>query len=40
MSSLVDEFFVKTAKQLGVKVYMPKPFTREKLEAAITTALG
>ncbi len=39
MSSLVDEFFVKTAKQLGVKVYMPKPFTREKLDAAIKTVL-
>jgi CheY-like chemotaxis protein len=40
MSSLVDEFFVKTAKQLGVKAYMPKPFTREKLDAAIKIALG
>lgn len=40
MSSLVDEFFVKTAKQLGAKAYLPKPFTREKLDAAVKVTLG
>jgi CheY-like chemotaxis protein len=40
MSSLEDEFFVRSAKQLGVKAYLPKPFTKESLEAAVKNALG
>jgi CheY-like chemotaxis protein len=39
MSSMEDEFFVKTAKQLGVKAYLPKPFTKESLEAVVKNAL-
>jgi CheY-like chemotaxis protein len=40
MSSMEDEFFLRSAKQLGVKAYLPKPFTRESLEAAIKSVLG
>jgi CheY-like chemotaxis protein len=40
MSSLQDEFFVKSAKNLGVKGYLPKPFTRETMEAAVKNALS
>jgi CheY-like chemotaxis protein len=40
MSSLQDEFFVKSAKRLGVKAYLPKPFTRESLETVIKMVLG
>jgi PleD family two-component response regulator len=40
MSSLEDEFFVRSAKQMGVKAYLPKPFTRESLEAAVKNALA
>jgi AmiR/NasT family two-component response regulator len=35
-----DDFFVRSAKQLGVKAYIPKPFTREGLEAVVKNALG
>ncbi len=40
MSSLEDEFFVRSAKQIGVKAYLPKPFTRESLEAVVKSALA
>jgi CheY-like chemotaxis protein len=40
MSAMEDEFFVRTAKQLGVKAYLPKPFTKESLESVIKHALG
>jgi CheY-like chemotaxis protein len=40
MSSMEGEFFVRSAKQLGVKEYLPKPFTRESLEATVKNALG
>lgn len=40
MSALVDDFFAKTAKQLGVKQYIPKPFTRELLETTVKEALS
>jgi CheY-like chemotaxis protein len=40
ISSLEDEFFIRSAKQLGVKSYLPKPFTRESLEATVKKALG
>jgi CheY-like chemotaxis protein len=40
MSSMEDEFFVKSAKQLGVKAYIPKPFTKEGLESVVKNALG
>lgn len=40
MSSLEDEFFVRSAKQLGVKAYISKPFTRESLEATVKQALA
>ena len=39
MSSLEDEFFVRSAKQMGVKAYLAKPFTRESLEATVKNAL-
>jgi CheY-like chemotaxis protein len=39
MSSMEGEFFVRSAKQLGVKAYLPKPFTKESLEATIKHAL-
>jgi len=40
MSSLEDEFFVRSAKQMGVKAYLAKPFTRESLEAIVKNALA
>jgi CheY-like chemotaxis protein len=40
MSSMEDEFFIKTAKQMGVRAYMSKPFTRETLEALVKKTLG
>lgn len=40
MSSMEGEFFVRSAKQLGVKAYLPKPFTKESMEATIKQALG
>ncbi len=40
MSALEDEFFVRTAKQLGVKAYLPKPLTRESIESTVKNALG
>ena len=40
MSSLEDEFFVRSAKQMGVKAYLAKPFTRESLEATVKNALA
>ncbi|HVN47383.1 MAG TPA: response regulator [Bacteroidota bacterium] len=39
MSSLEDDFFIKTAKQMGVRAYMSKPFTRESLEALVQKTL-
>jgi CheY-like chemotaxis protein len=39
MSSMVDEFFIKSAKQLGVKEFLPKPFSRESLEAVVKNSL-
>jgi PleD family two-component response regulator len=39
MSSLEDEFFVRSAKQMGVKAYLAKPFTRESLETTVKNAL-
>jgi CheY-like chemotaxis protein len=40
MSSLEDDFFVRSAKQMGVKAYLAKPFTRESLEAIVKNALA
>ncbi|MCX6122849.1 MAG: response regulator [Ignavibacteriales bacterium] len=40
VSSLEDEFFVRSAKQMGVKAYLAKPFTRESLEATVKNALA
>jgi CheY-like chemotaxis protein len=40
MSSLEDEFFVRSAKQMGVKAYLAKPFTRESIESTVKQALG
>jgi CheY-like chemotaxis protein len=31
MSALTDEYFIKSSKQLGVKSYITKPFSREQL---------
>ncbi len=39
MSAMEGEFFVRSAKQLGVKAFLPKPFTKESLEATIKHAL-
>jgi CheY-like chemotaxis protein len=39
MSAIEGEFFVRSAKQLGVKAFLPKPFTKESLEAMIKHAL-
>jgi CheY-like chemotaxis protein len=39
MSAIEGEFFVRSAKQLGVKAFLPKPFTKESLEATIKHAL-
>ncbi|RPI05181.1 MAG: response regulator [Ignavibacteriae bacterium] len=40
MSSLEDEFFVRSAKQMGVKAYLAKPFTRESIESTVKNALA
>ena len=40
MSSMEDDFFVRSAKQMGVKAYLAKPFTRESLEATVKNALA
>ena len=40
ISSMEDEFFVRSAKQMGVKAYLAKPFTRESLEATVKNALA
>jgi CheY-like chemotaxis protein len=40
MSSLEDEFFVRSAKQMGVRAYLAKPFTRESIESTVKQALG
>jgi YesN/AraC family two-component response regulator len=40
MSSMEDEFFVRSAKQLGVRAYLAKPFTRESLESTVKHALA
>ncbi|MGD0036992.1 MAG: response regulator, partial [Bacteroidota bacterium] len=40
ISSLEDEFFVRSAKQMGVRAYLAKPFTRESLEATVKNALA
>jgi CheY-like chemotaxis protein len=40
MSAMEGEFFVRSAKQLGVKAYLPKPFTKESLEATVKNSLG
>ena len=39
MSSMVDEFFIKSAKQLSVKEFLPKPFSRESLETVVKNNL-
>ena len=40
MSALGDEFFIRSAKQMGIKAYLPKPMTRETVEAALREALA
>ena len=39
MSSIVDDFFVKTAESLGARSFIPKPITREGLEQALHHAM-
>lgn len=39
ISSMEDEFFLRSARQLGVKTYLTKPFTKEQLETAVKEAL-
>jgi len=40
VSSMEDEFFVRSAKQMGVKAYLAKPFTRESVEALVKNVLA
>ena len=40
MSSIVDDFFVKTAENLGARSFIPKPITREGLEQALQHAMS
>ncbi|MCX7983926.1 MAG: response regulator [Bacteroidetes bacterium] len=40
ISSMEDEFFIRSARQLGVKTYLTKPFTKEQLESAVKDALA
>jgi CheY-like chemotaxis protein len=40
MSALADEFFIKTAKQLGIQAYLVKPFTKEMLDETVKSALS
>ncbi len=40
MSALTEDFFVKSAKELGVKSYLAKPFTRENLESTVKSVLA
>lgn len=40
MSALTEDFFVKSAKELGIKSYLPKPFTRETLESTVKSVLA
>jgi len=39
MSALTEDFFIKSAKELGVKSYLAKPFTRESLESSVKAVL-
>jgi CheY-like chemotaxis protein len=39
MSSIVDEFFIKTAEQLGARSYIPKPITKDALAQALEHAM-
>jgi CheY-like chemotaxis protein len=39
MSALTDEFFIKSSKQLGVKSYITKPFSREQVLEIVKQAL-
>jgi CheY-like chemotaxis protein len=40
MSVMEGDFFVRSAKQLGVRAYISKPFTRESLETTVKNALS
>jgi CheY-like chemotaxis protein len=40
MSAVADDFFIKSANQLGAKAYLSKPFTREKLESVVRCAIA
>ncbi|MBP8975874.1 MAG: response regulator [Bacteroidetes bacterium] len=40
ISSMEDEFFLRSARQLKVKTYITKPFTKEQLETAVKEALA
>ncbi|GEM_PF-872690 len=40
MSSISDNFFIESANRMGIKAYMPKPFTRELLQTTVQTALA
>ena len=39
MSALRDEFFVKSAKQIGINMFLPKPLTKEVLERTVHEVL-
>jgi CheY-like chemotaxis protein len=39
MSAVRDEFFLKSARSLGIKTILPKPFTKESLESTLRDAL-
>lgn len=40
MSALGDEFFIRSAKQMGIRAYLPKPVTRETIETTVREALA
>lgn len=40
MSAMEDEFFIRSAKQMGIKAYLPKPVTRDAVETSVREALA
>jgi DNA-binding NarL/FixJ family response regulator len=39
MSAMEDEFFIRSAKQMGIRAYLPKPVTRDAIETSVREAL-
>ncbi|TAK59349.1 MAG: response regulator, partial [Bacteroidetes bacterium] len=40
VSGMGDQYFIKSAKQLGAKAYLVKPYTKEELEKTVMEALA